>query len=75
VADKYIKRPSMVLYWYDTRIPLTYKERQSVLMTAELIEFGPCEILIFDSASGRKVCVRGVTDPTAPPAPAPKALA
>ena len=65
----------MVIYWADTNLPLTYKERQEVLHSGELLFFGPCEILIYCQRTGRKVAIRGVTDPDAPPAPAPKVLA
>jgi hypothetical protein len=65
----------MVIYWADTMVPLTWKERQNVLHAAELIYLGPLELVIQDASTGRKVLVKGITDPTAPPAPAPKALA
>ena len=48
----------MVIYWVDTKVPLTFKERQQLLHDGELLSFGPCEILIYCQRTGRKAAVR-----------------
>jgi hypothetical protein len=69
------KTPTMVIYWTDTKVPLSYAERMRIVQDAELISMTPSEILLQDTHTGRKVAVRGATDPHAPAIPAPKALA
>jgi hypothetical protein len=67
-----MKTPTMVIYWADTRIPLTYAERSQMDQTAIfVVAITPREVLLA-LPGGRKVVVRGVTDETAPKPPAPK---
>jgi hypothetical protein len=66
-----LKIPTMVIFWADSRIPLTYAERKEVEDSGTLISVTPREILI-QAKHGRKVVVLGVTDPVAPPPPTPR---
>lgn len=70
-----MKKPTLVVYWTDTRALLTYSERQSLEMEGMVISLTPSEILIADPVSGRKAAIRGTTDPHAPSIPPPVALA
>jgi hypothetical protein len=56
------KRPTLVIYWADTRKLLTYMERVLLHQSAAVISVTPLEVLLQDLKSGRKVVVRGITD-------------
>jgi hypothetical protein len=66
------KVPTLIVYWADTREPLTYAERQAI-ETSEVLVLGmtPLEVLV-QLAGGRRVVIRGLTDLAAPAAPAPR---
>lgn len=64
-----MKVPTLVLYWVDTKELLSHRERRDLEFSGTLVAVTPLEVLIEDVRSGRKVAVRGVTDPYAPPIP------
>ncbi len=64
-----MKVPTLVLYWVDTKQLLSYREQRDLEFTGTLVAVTPLEVLIEDKRSGRKVAVRGTTDPYAPPIP------
>ena len=70
------KVPTLVLYWADTRKPLTYREMKSLEFEALTVSATPLELLLElklkDMKEPRKIVVVGVTDPRAPSLPAPK---
>lgn len=70
-----MQKSTIVIYWVDTKTPLTYLERKHVLDTAEVVSMTPQEVLLVDLRSNRKISVRGVTDLSAPVIPEPKARA
>lgn len=59
------KKPSLVIYWADTRNLLTFSERKSLEQEGKLIAVTPLEVLL-EHESGRKVVIRGITDMMAP---------
>ncbi len=65
------KIPSLVLFWGETKEPLTFEERRSLFgRKAEILAATPEEILL--KVGGKKLVVVGITDPNAPPVPPPK---
>jgi hypothetical protein len=66
-----IKTPTMVIYWADTRLPLTYQEKREVEETGTLTCLSPVETII-QARNGRRVVMVGTTDPHAPPLPTPR---
>jgi hypothetical protein len=65
------KIPSLVLYWGETKEPLTFEERRTLFgRKAEILAATPEEVLL--KVGGKKLVVVGITDPHAPPIPAPK---
>lgn len=69
------KRPTLVIYWTDTRELLTYSEKQDLEFMGNLISVTPQELLIESPMTGRKAAIRGVTDEFAPDIPRPVAMA
>jgi hypothetical protein len=59
----------MILFWADTRRPLTHEERQRVRGLVELVDLTPAEVLVLVPGTGRKIVVRAEGDPHAPPRP------
>ena len=62
------KKPSLVIYWADTRGLLSFSERKALEQEGRIIAVTPLEVLI-ESPSGRKVVVRGISDAFAPKLP------
>jgi len=61
-------KPTLAIYWSDTNEPLTHEERKA--LEQELVQIVSCttrELLI--EFRGRKVVVRDLKDPLAPPMP------
>lgn len=56
------KRPTLIIYWADSRQLLTYMEKLLLHQSAAVVSVTPREVLLQDLKSGRKVVVRGITD-------------
>ncbi len=63
------KTPSLVIYWADDRTLLSYKERMDLEFSGYITSVTPEEVLLEDHKSGRKLVIRGITDPAAPSIP------
>jgi hypothetical protein len=63
----------MIIYWADSREPLTHEQRQNARGLVELVDITPGEVLLLLMTNGRKVVVRDEGDPRAPVAPVPDA--
>lgn len=61
-----IKKPTVVIYWTDSRALLTYQEKRDLEFYGSVVAVTPQEVLLEDAKSGRKVAIRGTTDPYAP---------
>ena len=57
---------TLIIYWTDTRVLLTYEERHSVMEDCRVISITPSEVLLTHTLSKRMIAVRGSQDPTAP---------
>lgn len=66
------KRPTLIIYWADTRRPLTHREMNKIIGSTYIIDITPEEVLLLETETGRKVVIRGSHDPYAPPVPPPK---
>lgn len=64
-----IKKPTLVIYWADNRALLSYQEKRDLEFYGSIIAVTPQEVLMEDAKTGRKVAMRGVTDPHAPTVP------
>jgi hypothetical protein len=51
------KKPSLAVFWADTRVLLTYNERNELLRGALLESLTPMEVLLRDSKTGRLIAV------------------
>lgn len=60
------KNVTLVIYWADTLVLLTYVERKNLEQIGRLVSLTPSEVLIDDPRNGRKVVVKRMGDPTAP---------
>ena len=60
------KTPTLVIYWTDTYVPLTYLERQELEFKGEVISVTPQEILIRNNLVNRLAAIRQIGDPFAP---------
>jgi hypothetical protein len=68
------KVPNLVIYWADTKSPLTHLERKNLELDARVVSLTPREVLLdFRDRQGlsRKVVVCGLGAPGAPDAPFP----
>jgi hypothetical protein len=66
------KIPNMVVFWADTRKPLTYAERKNLEFKAIVVSVTPQEILLeLRNGKTKKVAICGLTDPRAPALPCP----
>ena len=63
------KRPNLVIFWHDTRELLTHRELDAIRGAAFIVDVTPLETLLHVRNSNRKVVIRGVSDPAAPPVP------
>jgi hypothetical protein len=64
-----IKKPTVVIYWTDSRALLSYQEKRDLEFYGSVIAVTPQEVLLEDAKTGRKVAIRGTTDPYAPTVP------
>lgn len=68
------KVPNLIIYWADTRSPLTHLERRNLELSARVVSLTPREVLldVRDRDGGsRKVVICGLGAPGAPDAPSP----
>jgi hypothetical protein len=56
---------TLIIYWTDTRVLLSYEERHSVLEDCRVISI-TSEVLLNHTRSGRMIAVCGSQDPMAP---------
>lgn len=67
------KKPTMVIFWGDTRQPLTHKEMQDLEFNATVVSVTPRAIVLeYRKGVDRRVVIYGTTDPAAPAPPAPR---
>lgn len=63
----FAKRPTLVIYWGDTRELLDHFERLTLLGGEyALVDVTPLEVLLQSLKTGRKVVIRGITDDALP---------
>lgn len=65
------KRPTLVIYWADTRRLLSHRERRDLEFGGTIVSVTPNEVLLENPLTGRKVVVRGTLDAHAPKIPEP----
>ena len=66
------KTPNMVVFWAESRKPLTHAERKALEFTAVVVSITPQEILLeVGKGKTKKVAICGITDPKAPALPKP----
>lgn len=63
-------KPSLIIYWADTGVPLTHAERKALEDGTRIASVTTREILI--KQGERLAVVRQIGDPQAPAAPPPK---
>jgi hypothetical protein len=65
------KVPSLVIFWTDTRLVLSYREKKDIEFYGNVVSVTPFEVLIENPMTGRTASIRGVGDPHAPEPPSP----
>jgi hypothetical protein len=67
------KTPNMVIFWAETKKPLTHLERKALEFKAVVVSVTPREILLeVQNGHARKVIICGITAPDAPVVPDPQ---
>lgn len=63
------KRPTLVIYWTDSRALLSYQERKDLEFYGQVVSVTPLEILVENPMTGRKAAIVGTSDKSAPLVP------
>ncbi len=67
------KKPTLIVYYTDTIIPLTFRERIGLSFASTVISVTPHEVLLEDK-NRRKVSIQIIGNPGTPNPPPPKQL-
>lgn len=70
-VDEILRLPGVIIYWADTKLPLTHSERVQ-LYGATVLHVDPRNGALLQMDDGRKVIVAPVGSPGAPNVPKPK---
>lgn len=70
-VDEILRLPGVIIYWADTKVPLTHSERVQ-LYGAKVLSVSPVNGALLEMEDGRKVIVAPVGSPGAPSVPKPK---